>query len=227
MKFKVFCLVITSIFSVALTALGQRTHPPYHQKHKQIASEFETNVIKEINSVRLNPEVYIEKIETRKKYLRGKIVYYPKQTPFMTFEGNASMNGAIKRLREISPLKKLAFSRLLSKSAKSQLRDLIENPDLNHTGKDGSPFAKRMKMFGIKGKAGENITTVDKTPEHVVLRMVIDDGVESRTHRNNILSSTFSRIGAACGKGKKPYFICVVVFAEKKNNGQSKKPRSY
>jgi len=228
MKFNMYCLMMAVLLSFAIVPRAQQIESrSYPCKHKQTGSEFETKVIKEINSARINPKIYVERIETYKKYLRGKIVSVPKQTPFMTIEGSISMNEAIKDLGRVSELQKLTFSKLLSNAAKKQLIDLIENPDLGHTGKDGSPFNKRMKMSGIKGNAGENITMLDKTPERVVLRMLIDDGVLSRTHRNNILSPKFTRIGVACGKGKKSYFICVVVFTEKNNETMVKKPRSY
>lgn len=230
MKFRATFLVFSVIFALTLTATAQkdknRTKTDKH-KSKTSLSTFELGVIKEINLARTHPQKYQNKIEEQKKYLRGKIMIVPNQPRFLTFEGAAVMNEAIRYLGKVSGLKPFIFSKGLSHAARHQLKDLKENPDLGHTGKDGSHFSQRMAKFGKVGKAGENITYTDKTPEQVVLRMLIDDGVEPRNHRKNVLSMYFTKIGVACGEGKKSGFICVVIFAERFETTNKNKPKAY
>ncbi len=45
--------------------------------------------------------------------------------------------------------------------------------------------------------------------------MLIDDGVQSRQHRLNILSSKFLIIGVACGITENGMAICVSVFGSR------------
>ena len=217
-------VILTNVF--VLSAQTAKKHSK-DCKHKPDSLTFEEKVVKEINTARTQPKIYGQKIEAQKQYLSGKIMSVPGQTRFLTFEGVTSMNLAINDLGITTPLEPLKVSKGLAKAAKQQLIDLQENAALGHTGKDGSSFGKRLAKFGDTGLAGENITYRDKTPEQVVLRMVIDDGVESRTHRKNILNAAYKKIGIACGEGKDSHFICVAIFAARFATKSVEKPKSY
>jgi uncharacterized protein YkwD len=82
----------------------------------------------------------------------------------------------------------------------------------------------------IEKIASENINYYDDNPRQIVIRMLIDDGVPTRTHRKNLLNPDFKQIGIGCGQTKKDLKpICVFVFADNFTGTKDlpKKPVSY
>ena len=47
----------------------------------------------------------------------------------------------------------------------------------------------------------------------VVVQLIIDDGVRSRGHRDNIFNAEFQVIGVSCGEHKTFGSMCVMVYA--------------
>ncbi|NNF00351.1 MAG: hypothetical protein HKN25_15125 [Pyrinomonadaceae bacterium] len=178
-------------------------------------TEFEMKVLAEINSARTNPESVIPHLERQESLFRGRVLYIPKQTPFLTVEGFPAVDEAIGVLRQAPKAQSLRISDGLVKAAKTQLADLLENPELGHTGKDGSNLSRRLDRIGISGKAGENITYTPLTARQVALKMLVDDGVKSRHHRENLLNPIFRLVGIGCEQYKNRRYICVIVFADK------------
>lgn len=177
-------------------------------------AEIEQALLNEINTARTNPKVYINYLEEHKKLFKGKNVDYP-DVMMLTFEGTAAVDEAIKYLKGVSKLEPLSFSSGLSKPAKIQLNDLMENYSLAHTGKDGSNLPKRIARFGKGGKLySENIMNQFSNPKDIVMLMIIDDGIKNRGHRKNIFSKTFMQLGIAFGTGKNNDPISVFVFAD-------------
>jgi uncharacterized protein YkwD len=50
--------------------------------------------------------------------------------------------------------------------------------------------------------------------------MLIDDGTASRSHRRNLLSTKFKKIGIAAGVHPTYGNVCVIVFAERFAEGK-------
>jgi len=191
-------------------------------------SEFEQEVVNEMNVARTDPTSVIPHLQKYEALFRGRILYIPKQTPFLTVEGFPAVDEAIEALRKSPKAQSLKVSEGLVKVAKSQLADLLEKPDLGHTGKDGSNLSRRLDKVGIVGKAGENLTFTPLTPREVAINMIVDDGVKSRHHRDNVLNPLFRLVGVACEKYKNRRYICVIVFANKfVESDPSKRLRSY
>lgn len=60
---------------------------------------------------------------------------------------------------------------------------------IGHTGSDGSTFDQRLDKYGSwSTSAAENISFGSDDALVIVLRLFIDDGIESRGHRVNMLS---------------------------------------
>ena len=70
---------------------------------------------------------------------------------------------------------------------------------MGHTGADGSLPWDRVARYGQwSGTIAENISYGaygESDARRIVLSLVIDDGVASRGHRDNILNAAFSVIG--------------------------------
>ncbi len=204
MKFGVCFLLIFMFLGITSTVFGQ---------YKPKSLEYE--ILDEVNSARKHSTWYAEKLRHRKTHMKGKVAYLANRLPFQTSEGISAINEAIEVLEMMKAVEVLAYSDDLAKAASAQLADLKENPDLGHTGKDGSSLSMRFKKFGIEGKAGENITYRDLTPTQVTISMLVDDGVASRQHRKNVLNPDYRYLGADCAAAKDSRYVCVVIFASK------------
>jgi uncharacterized protein YkwD len=178
-------------------------------------SELEMSIVSEINQVRNNPQSFIAYLEEYKKYLIGKMLSLPNKPKMVMIEGLPAVEDAIIDLKKLSKQNSFAVSNGLSKVARYQLLDLQENPSLKHFGKDGSTLDVRMSRVGFSGGAiAENISHRVEAAREVILAMIIDDGVKSRSHRKNIFSPTFKLFGIACGIGKDARTLCVAEFAD-------------
>lgn len=212
------------IFCVSV--FGQTPAKKADAEHDTKNLSFEERLLAEMNSARTEPDKYLKKLEHRKTLISGRILKLPGRPLFQMNEGISAVDGAIEALRSTAPLDELEVSKGLTKVARAQLNDLIEDPSLGHYGKDGSDLTKRLNKFGVPGKSGENITNWEDTPEDVTLALLIDDGVPGRHHRENVLNPKFQLFGAACGKVNDSKFVCVAVFADKFVEG-ARKPSSY
>ena len=69
-----------------------------------------------------------------------------------------------------------------------------------HKGSDGSKPFERLGRYGhCPGFSGENLAYGDFEPIHIVLQMMIDDGLKSRPNRTNLMNPSFRRFSAANG----------------------------
>lgn len=180
-----------------------------------VSSAMEVAVLDELNTVRSDPQKYIAYLEDYKKLFKEKTVFLPGFLRIETIEGKAPVEEAIEYLKTLPKLKPLALSNSLNKAAVTQLKDLIADSSIGHTGKDGSDLTTRLKRFGMVGyDYAENIAYFVDTARDIVLAMIIDDGVKSRSHRKNVFSPNFRLIGIAFGKGKSDEGLCVADFAD-------------
>ena len=187
--------------------------PPAQQE--VILSAVEDTIIKEINEARNNPQKFIGYLEEYRKSLKGNVLHLPNSKPLVTIEGVAAIDDAINDLKKLPKINDLKNSRGLNRVAKNHLEDLIENPKLGHKGKDGTLLDQRLLRFGLVGLLyAENISYRISVAREVVLAMIVDDGVKSRSHRKNIFNPSFRLFGIACGTAKDTTALCVAEFAD-------------
>ena len=181
----------------------------------QELTNFEQSILEEINLARQNPQEYAKILENRKQYFSGKTFSPPGEMGLETFEGVKAVDEAIKFLKKQKPLGALTFSSLLQKTAAWQLKDVLENPNVGHTGKDGSSPADRIRRAGIQtGRYAENISYLVNTPRSIVQMLVVDDGVKSRGHRKAIFTGSFTLIGISYGVDSKGNSYSVTLLTD-------------
>jgi len=178
-------------------------------------SALETAVIEEINQARTEPQKFVAYLEEYRKYMKDNVLSLPNKTPRVTIEGIAAIDDAINDLKKMPKVNPFAVSNGLSKVARQQVGDLQENISLKHFGKDGSGLEKRLMKIGFAGNAAsENISYRVDAAREVILNMIIDDGIKSRSHRKNVFSPTFKLFGIACGVATDKTTVCVAEFAD-------------
>ena len=165
----------------------------------------ETNVvsIKEvadaINDVRVNPSKYASVIQSL--YLDKMNAGNVHTEWSRTFhEGRTAINEAITYLNNVTPLAAMELDMYISHCA---WRHSVYQNSINlmtHTGTgDSTTLGGRVTQYGRWSNIYENIilssSTIINTGTLVMLEWVIDDGVASRGHRNNIFADQPTKFG--------------------------------
>lgn len=178
-------------------------------------SELERAVLREMNKARTDPPGYARaRIEPRLKYFKGNQLRLPGQIALVTEEGPAAYKECVQALKVATPLVPLAPSRGLSRAARDHARDQGATGETGHTGRDGSSMSDRIERYGKWQRTiGENISYGDDQGDGVVVSLLVDDGVSSRGHRENIMNGAYKVVGVACGPHPRYGTVCVTDFA--------------
>ncbi len=174
----------------------------------------EKDLVREINLLRSNPQAYAAYLEQAKKYYKGKDYKPPGQVALTTVEGVAAVDETISALRAAKPLSPFSLSKGMSLAAKDHVKDLGSTGKVGHNGTDGSTTEVRVNRYGnFSNGIGENIFYQNDSPREVVIGWLIDDGVATRGHRRNLLSSSYRYLGVCVGTRSTYGSMCVLTFA--------------
>ena len=79
------------------------------------------------------------------------------------------------------------------RASRDHAKDQEVSRKTGHIGSDGStPFDRLSRYGAVPGQLGENIVYGNyKEPVEHILSMLIDDGVKSRVHRQNLFNDSF------------------------------------
>ncbi|HEV7843768.1 MAG TPA: CAP domain-containing protein [Pyrinomonadaceae bacterium] len=177
-------------------------------------SNLEKAVLEEMNLARTNPGQYATYLEGLAKYYKGKTFKPPGSAAVDTVEGATALEEAIKFLRSAKPLPQLQLSKGMCLGAKDQSFDQSKTGDVSHQGKDKTFSWDRVARYGDwKTPVSENIAYDSGTAREIVINLLVDDGIPTRGHRNNIFNSSYIVTGVSCGNH--PLFggMCVCTFA--------------
>ncbi len=215
------CILTIVFFALPITAQSLKTIPSDKSKVSDAMSSIsptpiEEEILQQINLLRTNPTKYSTTLESMKASMNRNVVSLPDGRLWQMNEGAPAISEAIASLKRVGPIGKVEYSSGMSRAAKAQLENLQADITLGHSGRDGNDVEGRLFQVGFPGKAtGENIAIYSKTGIEAVLQMVIDDGLKSRIHRQNLLTPDYTLVGIAFGTGKNNVGICVLVFADK------------
>jgi uncharacterized protein YkwD len=172
-------------------------------------------VLDETNLCRTNPQAYALKLERLLGYFTGLTIHKPgERVGLTTNEGPSAVREAIQVLSNTAPLGPLQWRAGLARAAQDHCADLGVSGVFGHSGKDGSAPADRMSRYGEwQRTCGENIMYGCNSAEDIVMHLLIDDGVPSRGHRNNILNQEFGTAGVGYGPHKQMRQICTIDYA--------------
>lgn len=181
-------------------------------------NNFNSELLYEVNLLRTNPAVYIQHLERMRQYFKGNIYQEPGKMALMTNEGVSAVNEAILILQNTNPVISLKISSGLNKACEYHAKMQGPTGQTGHVSPDGSKVKDRLLRHGSflehDWAYGENIAYGAETPREIVLQLVIDDGVPSRGHRENLLNSNYDGVGFAFYTHSVYRYMCVIVFTK-------------
>lgn len=171
-------------------------------------------VLQELNIARTNPLKYVEFLKEYRNTFEGNVSRGADRVKWRTKEGVAAVDEAINVLSKQTPLTPLKFSEGLALAAMDHVEDTGPKGTTGHDGSDGSTSSQRVKRYGSwKKTTGENIAYGHDEARKIVMQLIVDDGVPSRGHRENIYNKNFHVAGIACGPHATSRCMCVIDFA--------------
>ena len=186
-------------------------------------SNSKKNVILEMNKARTNPKQYadlyivprLENFDGYNYIEKRMSAAGPYNWTIRTQEGPAAVKECIKYMYEQTPRPPLKPSKELTQAARDHAESQVVTDQLGHTGVDGSTPSERMQNYGIFMATAENIFYCVDTARNTVVKFLIDDGVDSRGHRKNIMNRKYNIAGvgyAECEENRRDE--CVIDFAQ-------------
>lgn len=170
-------------------------------------------LIAEVNLARTQPAVYAEKLLALKQNYYG---YYLQQGDkvLLMQEGEPAVDEAINFLQQAQPLPPLRPVNGLAWAAFDHVKDQSKQGNMGHTGSDHSTIVQRVQRYGRwQGSVGENIRYGLNDAETIVIHWLINDGLTTRSHRQNVFEASYHVTGSACGPHPKYGQMCVMTYA--------------
>jgi uncharacterized protein YkwD len=182
-------------------------------------TEMEKEVIYELNRVRANPKAYALYLKEERQYYSGNMVNKPGEITLRTREGLVAVDECIAVLEKAKPVGILLPHRGLSHVAKELAADQAKTGQTGHVGSDGSTLSQRMARYCPEKYAsiGENISYGQSEARQIVLQLLIDDGIPSRGHRDNLMNAAFDCCGVAINTHPVYGYLCVMDFGKFRN----------
>ena len=160
-------------------------------------SEVEAAVFDEMNLARTDPKGYVN--------TRLKTIDLSKASDSY----KEAVEELIEEMSRMNALPDLAKADGLGKCAREWVN--ISGPE-GYVGHEAD-ISVRFKKYCSYNAVGENCSYGYATGIEIVKSLLIDDGVDTRGHRKNILSRAFSHAGVAVGTHKKYKTMCCIDFA--------------
>ncbi len=181
-------------------------------------SEFNQELIREINSLRTNPKKYARTVAKYITYFKGKILRLPgSNSGIKTEEGADAFREAADFLSKQPRIEALTPSKGLCRIAEDFISQ-VQKTDPNDLGSiDMEEIIA--KYGGFNGSFSRAMDFGGETPEQALVNLVVSDGDSSRGQRESLLSRDIKRIGVANGDHES-YRHCtaIVTCTEFENN---------
>ena len=163
-----------------------------------VARSLDDAVLAELNYARAHPAEYAREL---------------RRDPDADRSGDrAALEEAIDFLERQAPLPALEGDRRIAAAAREHSRAQAGSGAVGHGPAGG--LGRRLRENGVwAGLTAENISYGSGTATDVIRQLIIDSGVPSRGHRQNIFSRGYQLAGVACGPHPQYDVMCVIDFA--------------
>lgn len=177
-------------------------------------SAIEREIFEFQNLARTQPKKIAALLRRKYSSFRGRTMRIAGGPNVRTEEGISAVREAIRFLERVKPLPPLKASRGMSLAGHEHIRRDGPLGRYGHDGNDGSSPFDRMNRHGRWLRiAGENLAYGMDTAEYVIIGLIIDDGVSSRGHRDNIFKRDFTVTGVAFGNHRRKTYMAVITYA--------------
>jgi uncharacterized protein YkwD len=164
-------------------------------------------VLHELNFARTEPAAYARVLEREAESARSAASHF-------AYEERDALEEAIDFLRAQRPLPPLQPNSRLGAAALDHAVGQGRTGGFGHVGVDGASLSDRLHRHGVWASlAAEDISYGYRTPRDVARQLIVDSGVPSRGHRNNIFEAAYKVVGVGCGRHARYGAICVIDFA--------------
>lgn len=184
-------------------------------------SNFNKELLDEINFLRTNPRRYSKKLAKYIDYFKDKVLYIPGTNAGVpTEEGAEAYKKAIDSLLKERRREPLIPSKGLCKISEMLVSEAQKDAD-NVGNIDIEKYIKKMGTY--KGCLSRIFEFGGETPEQVVINIVVSDGDPSRGQRQSLLNAEVKKIGIANGKHEDyGHITTLITITEFKNNEEPK-----
>ena len=161
-------------------------------------SDFNEDLIMEINLLRTNPKIYAKTIMKYMNYFKGNLLCLPESNAgIQTEEGVAAFKEAVDFLNKQPSIEPLKPSKGLCRIAKDFI-EIYQKPDSGDlANKDMEEIINKYGSFS--GSFSRAMDFGGETAEMAIINLVVSDGDESRGQRESLLSTEIKKIGVANG----------------------------
>ena len=180
------------------------------------------DVVLHLNLARTNPAGYATTyLAPRRVLFRGRAYINPldPNQQFMTMEGLSAVEEAVGEMKNNTGMETLEVSDALLRSAADHAVYLSSNNETGHNGKGGETPFDRIERQGKFKAIGEVLAFGNMTGQEAVSRLLIDDGVQTRGHRQNILNPGFRYVGVSIKPHPQYGQVIVIDFAAERTAG--------
>ena len=164
-------------------------------------SDFNEDLIMEINLLRTNPKIYAKTISKYMDYFKGNLLCLPgSNAGIQTEEGIEAFKEAINFLNKQPKIEPLKPSKGLCRIAEDFIA-IYQKPDSGDlANKDMEVIINKYGSFA--GSFSRAMDFGGETPEMAIINLVVSDGDPSRGQRESLLSTETKKIGVANGDHK-------------------------
>ena len=161
-------------------------------------SDFNEDLIMEINLLRTNPKKYAKTISKYMHYFKGNLLCLPESNAgIQTEEGIEAFKEAVDFLNKQEKLEPLKASKGLCRIAEDFIA-IYQKPDSGElANKDMEEIINKYGSFS--GSFSRAMDFGGETPEMAIINLVVSDGDPSRGQRESLLSTEIQKVGVANG----------------------------
>lgn len=158
-------------------------------------SNIEQYALEQLNKARTNPgQVAVDVTTNLTPFTLSTFQYY-----------KVDIDQARNEIASTPAVAPLAWNDQLASAADGQAQDQADNGFQSHTGSDGSSLEDRLNNAGYtsRGAYGENAYAYADSVDQAMQAFLVDYGVSSKGHRQNIYNPNFREVGIGITPTKK------------------------